>query len=193
LLAAGDVDLEYPGAARGGIRHGCAGELPGQDLDPLQEPSLGDPPHERLAVDEVVGVFGLAWPAGPGRPGAAEPEVGNAVQQLVDERALARAAGTEDDEDQDCANVFSSASRCWAPRPRTRLLSLMPISSIRRRARTLPTPGNDSSRVSTFIFPTTSSRSASSRSSFSLVEPIFNFSRSSARRRRAAAAFSSAA
>ena len=51
----------------------------------------------------------------------------------------------------------SSALRCCAPRPRTRRVSLMPISSIVRRAFTLPTPGSDSSTASTFILPTMSS------------------------------------
>ena len=39
-------------------------------------------------------------------------------------------------------------------------VSLMPISSIVRRALTLPTPGSDSSTAKTFILPTMSSFSA---------------------------------
>ena len=74
-----------------------------------------------------------------------------------------------------------------------RRVSLMPTSSISRRALTLPTPGSDSSTETTFILPTVSSRSAWSSSSFSVSDPILSFSLSSARRRRAAAAFSSAA
>ena len=51
-------------------------------------------------------------------------------------------------------------ARCWSPRPRTRRVSLMPISSMVRRALTLPTPGSDSSTATTFILPTMSSPSA---------------------------------
>lgn len=61
-----------------------------------------------------------------------------------------------------------------------RLESEMSSRSMILRARTRPTPGSDSSTVETFIFPTTSSL-VRSRSSFSVVRPLFSCSLSSAR------------
>ena len=57
----------------------------------------------------------------------------------------------------------------------------MPISSMVRRALTLPTPGSDSSTARTLVLPTISSSSACSSSSASDSEPIFSRSLSSAR------------
>ncbi len=60
---------------------------------------------------------------------------------------------------------MSSLARCSLPRPRRRRVSAMPISSMARRAFTLPTPGRASKAASTLVFPTTSSPSDWSRSS----------------------------
>ena len=56
-----------------------------------------------------------------------------------------------------CRTSSSSISRCLAPRPRTRRLAEMSSSSMIFWARTLPTPGSDSSTFDTFILPTMSS------------------------------------
>ena len=82
----------------------------------------------------------------------------------------------------------SSCSRCLAPRPRTRRLAEMSSSSMIFCARTLPTPGSDSSTVDTFILPTVSSPDLAS-TSFSERLPDFSSPLSSARFLRASAAF----
>src|SRR5205823_219062 len=74
-----------------------------------------------------------------------------------------------------------------------RLLSLMASSCMSRRARTLPTPGRDSRTLTTFSLASVSSRSPCSNSSARLSELALSFSFTSARCRRATAAFSSAA
>src|SRR5690606_7204403 len=89
--------------------------------------------------------------------------------------------------------VSSSALRCCSPRPLIRRESAMPISSIARRARTLPTPGSDSRTEMTFIFPIVSLPSAWPKRSLRVRDPILSFSFSSARARRASAALASAA
>ena len=57
-------------------------------------------------------------------------------------------------------NSCSSADRWLVPSPRTRRDSAMPSLSMICFARTLPTPGRDSSRAETFILPITSSAGA---------------------------------
>ena len=72
-------------------------------------------------------------------------------------------------------------------------LAEIPIFSMIRCARTLPTPGIDSSRADTFILPTTSSVCPSLRTAGRVVEPCLSRFLTSARSLRALAAFSRAA
>src|ERR1017187_8493409 len=90
-------------------------------------------------------------------------------------------------------NSFSSAVRWLAPSPRTRRDSAMPSRSMICLARTLPTPGMDSSNAETFILPTMSSVWPSLRTAGRVVEPCLSRFLTSARSLRALAAFSRAA
>src|SRR5208282_2073569 len=90
-------------------------------------------------------------------------------------------------------NSCSSAERWLVPSPRTRRDSAMPSLSMICFARTLPTPGRDSSRAETFILPITSSVAPSLMTSDKLVAPRLRRFFTSARSLRALAAFSSAA
>ena len=87
----------------------------------------------------------------------------------------------------------AAPSRWLRPRPRSRRLSLMSSSSMMRRACTLPTPGSDSSTLTTLSLASVSSRVPWSNSSPRLSDPALSFAFTSARVRRASAAFSSAA
>ena len=88
----------------------------------------------------------------------------------------------------------ASRAPCAAGRPGrgTRRVSAMPISSIVRRAFTLPTPGSASITARTFILPMWSLSPASASSSDRVIDPIFSFSLISARARRASAALARA-
>ena len=90
-------------------------------------------------------------------------------------------------------NRSTSAAIWWAPRPRTRRDSEIPISSMICFARTLPTLGSDSSSAETFILPRTSFSWPSLMTSSRLPPAYLRRCFTSARSRRAAAAFSSAA
>src|SRR3954454_1160099 len=86
-------------------------------------------------------------------------------------------------------NFVRSCSRCLLPNPRTRRVAEMSSSSMIFCARTLPTPGNDSSTVETFILPRVSSLSAFLSTSASVRLPDLSSPLTSARFLRAAAAF----
>ena len=88
------------------------------------------------------------------------------------------------------AELFEQRCFCCWPRPCTRRLSAMPMSSMILRALTLPTPGSDSSRDTTFSLPTVESVDASA--SASETEPILSWFLSSARAARASAALARA-
>src|SRR3954454_10935100 len=89
-------------------------------------------------------------------------------------------------------NFVSNCSRCLLPNPRTRRVAEMSSSSMIFWARTLPTPGSDSSTVETFILPSVSSLSAFLSTSASVRLPDLSSPLTSARFLRAAAAFFSA-
>src|SRR3954467_10712902 len=89
-------------------------------------------------------------------------------------------------------NFVSNCSRCLLPNPRTRRVAEMSSSSMIFWARTLPTPGSDSSTVDTFILPSVSSLSAFLSTSASVRLPDLSSPLTSARFLRAAAAFFSA-
>ena len=93
---------------------------------PFEEAALGDARQEGLRVDEGVGVLRLAGAPGAGRPRATQPEATVGGDQAADDRPLADPAGPADDEDQGRAAASSSDSRCLAPRPWSRRVSLMP-------------------------------------------------------------------
>src|SRR5690606_27293377 len=162
-----DVDL--------GVLGGVAAEL-GERHPPLG----GHGPKHFAARDELDAepggeVFGCGRGARPGRAGDRDEQ----------RRAERWAAQLE--------NVSSSALRCCSPRPLMRRESAMPISSIARRAPTLPTPGSDSRTETTFIFPIVSLPSAWPKLTLSVRDPILSFSFSSAGARRGSAAWASAA
>src|SRR5690606_20333727 len=90
-------------------------------------------------------------------------------------------------------NSLSSAARWLAPRPRIRRDSAMLSRSMICLARTLPTPGSDSSRAETFILPMTSLVWPSLRTSVSEIPPCLRRCLTSARSFLAFAAFSRAA
>ena len=54
---------------------------------------------EARAVDEDVGVLGLTGPAGPGRPGTAEPQAWVVLDEPGGDGALPGPTGAEEDED----------------------------------------------------------------------------------------------
>src|SRR5437764_5762107 len=159
----------------------------------LEEASLPGPGLERGAVDEVVRVLPLSRAARSGRPRPAQPQRRVGGGQALGHGALADPSRAGYHEDQERAVSRSNASRWFTPSPWTRRDSLIPMSSIIRRAFTLPNPGSDSRTEITFIFPTVSFCPPCSSNSSRLSEPILSFSFSSARARRAAAAFSRAA
>src|SRR5207244_3761316 len=141
-----------------------------------------------------------------------EPDLGVALPDVGGDRALADGGGAgENGQPADFGTVCpvpvapssraavlhvrrqrlkrsTSAAIWFAPRPRTRRDSEMPISSMIWRARTLPTPGRASSSADTLILPITSSVWPSLITS--PREPWEYFRRffTSARARRAAAA-----
>src|SRR5690606_8802362 len=90
-------------------------------------------------------------------------------------------------------NSRSREARWLAPRPRTRRDSAMLSRSMICLARTLPTPGSDSSRAETFILPMTSSVWPSASTSDRETPPCFRRFLTSARSFLALAAFSRAA
>jgi hypothetical protein len=118
-LSPGDVDLEQDVAARGRGRDGRALAVV-EELDPLEEPPVGDVGVERLGGDEVVRVLGLAGPATARGPGAAQPQPRILGDQPGDERALPGPARTGDDDDQgdlpSCRWGTRRGARCAAAR-----------------------------------------------------------------------------
>src|SRR4029077_332951 len=116
-----------------------------------------------------------------------------APDECFDDGALADPAGAGDDDDEwwwpgwAHPRALSKASRCCEPRPWTRRLSAMPISSITLRAFTLPQPGRDSSRDTTLSLPT--SASSDDRASERVIPPRLSRALISARAARASAAF----
>ncbi len=203
-----EVDLQEDIGPRGRVRDRGSVQV-AEELGPLEEALLVDLYFERAAIDEDVRVFRLARTAGAGSPRAAQPQSRVASHHTGSNGPLAGPSGAEEDEDQRIAQMEGAGESCSAaaqravslrsfsrwllPRPWRRRLSLMPTASIRRRAFTLPRPGNDSRTERTFIFPTVSLESAVLSSSARLIEPIFSFSLTSARSRRTLAALARAA
>src|SRR3990170_2974080 len=198
-----DVDLEHDVVAtlQCVLRRTHRRSVPvAEDLGPLEEPALTRHLREPVVGDEDVVhpvLFVRTWWTG-GR-GDRHAQAREAFQQVPDDGPFADPRGTGDDEEPAArfdrgyflANSASSASRCFAPRPRTRRLAEMSNFSMIFVAGTFPTPGSDSSTVDTFIFPTVLSSVLESRS-FKERLPDFSSPFSSARLRRASAAFARA-
>ena len=72
----------------------------------LEEPTAFGVFQKPVAIDEDVRVFWLTGPAWPGCPRAAEPQPRVAFDQAVDERALADAAGANDNQRETFAQRF---------------------------------------------------------------------------------------
>src|SRR5690606_10150741 len=174
----------------------------------FEQLAVVDPLRERLAVDEVVVLpVDLALPRGAGGHRDAAEDLRRQVTQDADDAGLADPGRTGDDSEpvpgltrhrltgalHSPLNSASRALRCRSPSPRSRRLAAISSFSMVAWARTLPTPGRASSSAETFILPRTSSLSACLSTSARVVPPRFSRSLSSARARRAAAAFSKAA
>ena len=154
--------------ARAGCRSGAAG-----GRRPTPAAHRGDHPVELVLVDEVVvHAVDLAGPRGPGRRRHRDPDLGVAGAQSRGDGALADGGGSgEHGQPAGSSPVrrrlpARGASAAEALDERGDLVGPEPAHPAGLgdadlvhdlRARTLPTPGRDSSRADTFILPITSS------------------------------------
>jgi hypothetical protein len=104
-----DVDLEDQVVARRRVRGGGAVQV-AEELGVFEEATLVDAPLERRPVDEDVGVIGLARTLVAGCPRPAQPEVGNARDQPLDDGPLADPARARDDDDEGLGQEKASTS-----------------------------------------------------------------------------------
>ena len=218
LPRSGHVDLQQAGHARLELflqrRARRAIPVAGEPR-PLQQCPAGDQTVELAVVDKVI--FAAVYFPGP-RPTCrnrhGNPDARANPAEFGDDRALPDPGGPGEHGQSrmhrgrdrgfawiwlrpvapfSSANSCSSADRWLVPSPRTRRDSAMPSLSMICFARTLPTPGRDSSRAETFILPITSSVAPSLMTSDKVVAPRLRRFFTSARSLRARAAFSSAA
>src|SRR5439155_8782306 len=178
--------------------------LPGRPVprpehrEPLQEVVPLQAGVELLVGEEVVvDAVTLTGPRRARRHRYGEPQVSPVtLEEPADDGAFPR-PGRSGNDQEDAQRAFSKCSsspwRWCRPSPRTRRLSLISSSSMRRRALTFPTPGIDSSKVRTLSLASASSHAPRSSSSCNVRSPVFNCSFTAARMRRASAALSSAA
>jgi hypothetical protein len=174
---------------------GCSVEV-AENLERFDELVVLLPLVERGAIEEdVVDPVLLAGARRPGGSRYGQPRPGLPVEEFRSDGALAGSGRAREDEENAQGRLAFEVVEEGAPlmRPRTRRFSLISSSSIVRRAFTLPTPGRDSRTVTTLSLATASSVSPCASNSPRLIDPALSFSFSSARWRRAAAAFSRAA
>jgi hypothetical protein len=116
--------------------------------------SLG-PLEELLLAEEVVlASFNLALPARPRRGGDRQLEVGAALQQSLDERALSGPGRTGDDEELQRRRRPTSSARWRSERPPTVLDWLIRHWFRKRAALTRPNFGTAMSMSKTFAVST---------------------------------------
>ena len=191
------VDLDHDVVARGEVlldRRSRRALQVAVDLEPLEEPALvAESAGTRRGDEAVVAPVDLSGRAAGGRSPTPRTRDRARVRAAAGRRALARSRRTGDDDEhaQGVVTAVSAQGRSAragagagsAPSPRRRRLSLMSRSRMSRRALTLPVFGIDSSMLTTFSLPSTSSSSPRSKSSPSVSAPVLSCSLTSARMR----------
>jgi hypothetical protein len=110
LSGALEVDLQDDVTTRRRIWNWRAVQIT-EELRPLEESTCRDLLFEAIAVDECVGVRCLAGASGPRGPRTTEPQLRIALDEATGDGPFPRAAGADDDEDQDFDVCDSRASR----------------------------------------------------------------------------------
>ena len=109
LLGAVDLDLEHDVARRRAASGVGRAVVVAEELGPLEEAAVVDALFERRRVGEDVGVVRLGRALLAGGPRPAQPQRGIALDERIDDGALADPSGAGDDDDQRSRLAAASA------------------------------------------------------------------------------------